>query len=367
MNVDESVRMALSEAPRPASVGSVSGVTAELGSLAGADASGGAPIGPPPSCRPALSPCFKCEYDVTEGRYVIREPKVVVLGRAAPVEPEDPGALRKNVTYVCAVTLRDGEVRAAIVGEDEVPGDVLVSVPVCRIDDRGFDVVTQYHVGAIVIGSDGGSAGCDERSVSQKLGGSGEQAQDDTGVFYLDGFGRFTRSPDGAVMGTYDPPGTVTVDLDAEYPSSDTPAFLMRFGNTSEVDANQLSYARLKFVGGAKGRPGRFDVSVSEDPVSGKTTASFSKPYYDIGGKTYAAAVQPVPIRGACIVALKVSATGSSGTEPEATIETYANLGALQSAQAELVYYISPLYEFGPDGTVVCDFRTGPVIAMGEF
>lgn len=363
MNVDDSVRMALSEAPRPASVGSVSEVTAELGSLAGADASGGAPIGPPPSCRPTLSPCFKCEYDVTEGRYVIREPKVVVLGQAAPVEPEDPGALRKNVTYVCAVTLRDGKVEAAIVGEGEVPGDALVSVPICRIDDRGFDVITQYHVGAIVVGGSA-AAGCDEHSVSQKFGGSGEQAQDDTGVFYLDGFGRFTHFPDGTVMGTYDPPGTVTVDLDAEDPSSDVPAFLMRSGNTAEVDANQLSYARLKFVGGAKGRPGRFDVSVSEDPVSGERTASFSNPYYDVGGKTYVADVQPVPIPGACIVALRVAATGS---QSETGIVTYTDLGALRNAQDDLAYYISPLYEFGPDGTVVCDFRTGPVIAMGEF
>lgn len=362
MNVDDSVRMALSEAPRPASVGSVSGVTAELGSLAGADASGGAPIGPPPSCRPTLSPCFKCEYDVVGERYVIREPKVVVSGQDRPVEPEDPGGLRKGVTYVCAVTRRNGEVGAAIVGEDEVPGDALVSVPICRIDDRGFDVITQYHVGAIVVS--GGAAGCDEHSVSQKLGGSGEQAQDDTGVFYLDGFGRFTRSPDGAVMGTYDPPGTVTVDLDAEDPSSDTPAFLMRFGNTSEVDANQLSYVRLKFVGGAKGRPGRFDVSVSEDPDSGVRTASFSNPYYDIGGKTYVADVQPVPIPGACVVALRVATTGS---QSETGIVTFENFGALRAAQDDLAYYISPLYEFGPDGAVVCDFRTGPVVAMGEF
>lgn len=114
--------------------------------------------------------------------------------------------------------------------------------------------------------------------------------------------------------------------------------------------------------------PGRFEISVSEDEESGEIAATFANPYFDVGGKTYeASSVSSVSIAGACIIALKVNATGSSGTEPGATIETYANLGALQSAQAELDYYISPLYELDADGKVVCDFRTGPVIAMGEF
>lgn len=114
--------------------------------------------------------------------------------------------------------------------------------------------------------------------------------------------------------------------------------------------------------------PGRFEISVSEDEESGEIAATFVNPYYDVGGKTYeASSVSSVTITGACILALNVNATGSSGTEPGATIETYADLSALQSAQADRDYYISPLYELDADGKVVCDFRTGPVISMGEF
>ena len=173
MNVDDSVRMALSEVTRPASVGSVSEVTAELGSLAGTDASGGASIGSPPSCRPTLSPCFKCEYDVKEKRYVIREPKVIVPGQDKPIEPEDPGELHKNRTYVCAVTRENNKVKAEIVEEDKVPDDALVSVPICKIDDsRGFDIITQYHVGAIVLG---GTTFVGDMDGSEVIGGAGEE------------------------------------------------------------------------------------------------------------------------------------------------------------------------------------------------
>ena len=166
--------MALSEATRSASVGSVSEVTAELGSLGGADASGGASISSPPSSRPTLSPCFKCEYDVTEERYVIREPKVIVPGQDKPIEPEDPGELKKNRTYVCAVTWKNNEdVKAEIVEEDNVPDDATVYIPICRIDDdRGFDVITQYHVGAIVLG---GATFVGDMDGSEAIGGSGEE------------------------------------------------------------------------------------------------------------------------------------------------------------------------------------------------
>ena len=173
MNVDDSVRMALSEATRPASVGSVSEVTAELGSLGGADASGGASIGSPPSSRPTMSPCFKCEYDVTEERYVIREPKVIVPGQDKPIEPEDPGELKKNRTYVCAVTRENNKAKAEIVEEDKVPDEALVSVPICKIDDsRGFDIITQYHVGAIVLG---GTTFVGDMGGSEAIGGAGEE------------------------------------------------------------------------------------------------------------------------------------------------------------------------------------------------
>ena len=109
--------------------------------------------------------------------------------------------------------------------------------------------------------------------------------------------------------------------------------------------------------------PGRFAISLSEDDES--VSASFANPYFDVGGKTYEMqSGTSVTVSGACILALKVTATG---TYPSAEIVSFENLSALQNAQASRAYCISPLYKLDADFKVVCDFRTGPVIAMGEF
>lgn len=260
MNVDDSVRMALSEATRSASVGSVSEVTAELGSLGGADASGGASISSPSSSRPTLSPCFKCEYDVKEERYVIREPKVIVSGQVKPIEPEDPGELKKNRTYVCAVTRKNNEdVKAEIVEEDNVPYDALVSVPICKIDDsRGFDIITQYHVGAIVLNLTGNENEndyfADERSVTR----CGNESTDPTQIFktnyfHIYGFGKFTANGYAEPIGTYREASVL--EINPESTDASSVAFLVREGNSKEPDSNFLGYRKIKFGTGSRLSP----------------------------------------------------------------------------------------------------------------
>lgn len=259
MNVDDSVRMALSEATRSASVGSVSEVTAELGSLGGADASGGASISSPLSSRPTLSPCFKCEYDVTEERYVIREPKVIVPGQDKPIEPEDPRELKKNRTYVCAITRENNEVKAEIVEEDKVPDEALVSVPICKIDDsRGFDIITQYHVGAIVLGlaenENENDYFADERSLTL----CGKESTDPTQIFktnhfHIYGFGKFTVNGYTEPIGTYREASVL--EIDPESMDASSVAFLVREGNSKEPDSNFLGYRKIKFGTGSRLSP----------------------------------------------------------------------------------------------------------------
>ena len=115
-------------------------------------------------------------------------------------------------------------------------------------------------------------------------------------------------------------------------------------------------------------------------------TATFVNLYYDIGGKTYQLGdedEQPldsvskdltdddgVPLETA-VLALKAKATGDT---PTATVEVYASLQELREAQGDDKFYLFPLYMVARSGegsaatySVTCDFRTGPILAMGEF
>ena len=119
--------------------------------------------------------------------------------------------------------------------------------------------------------------------------------------------------------------------------------------------------------GGAQS-PGRFDITIEEgeedEDSEPSHTATFSNCYYDVGGKTYETSVEELELSGGEIVALKVTATGSS---PSAEIVTYGSLADLQSAQGNKDYYVRPLYKIGSEFAIECDFRTGPTFDMGEF
>ena len=114
--------------------------------------------------------------------------------------------------------------------------------------------------------------------------------------------------------------------------------------------------------------PGRFDISIEEgeedEDSEPSHAATFSNCYYDVGGKTYETSVEELELSGGEIIALKVTARGSS---PSAEIVTYGSLADLQSAQGNKDYYVRPLYKIGSEFAIECDFRTGPTFDMGEF
>lgn len=107
----------------------------------------------------------------------------------------------------------------------------------------------------------------------------------------------------------------------------------------------------------------------------------FENRYYDIAGRTLeVSSVGGEDIKvdlpdGEVLFALKVDATSPSGSAEIVTYtgdgaddSTGANISAIDKMQAEQEdtdNYITPLYLF-KDGSLVCDFRTGPYIAMGE-
>lgn len=119
--------------------------------------------------------------------------------------------------------------------------------------------------------------------------------------------------------------------------------------------------------------PGRFEITLTADempegsePEEQTYTATFNNPYYDIGGKTYEMSDEEVSLEGikdGSIIYIKISAEGS-GTGAE--LGTSLSLTELQSLQENSMgYYTIPLYKV-QGGSVVCDFRTGPIAGMGE-
>lgn len=123
--------------------------------------------------------------------------------------------------------------------------------------------------------------------------------------------------------------------------------------------------------------PGRFEISKIEkvEPESEgekvKYNVYFENPYYDIGGKTYELpadesvdppAVFETGVEDGNIIALRIAA----GEERSAELMRVTDMGSLASLQDDVKHYTIPLYKIS-GGAVVCDFRTGPISAMGEF
>lgn len=89
---------------------------------------------------------------------------------------------------------------------------------------------------------------------------------------------------------------------------------------------------------------------------------SFANCYYKVGGVLYSGPnISPQLLSGK-FVALRISST-SPGS---ASIEQYNSFSAMASESANDAYVVSPLYEIGSDGSVVCDFRTIPSAQMIE-
>jgi len=109
---------------------------------------------------------------------------------------------------------------------------------------------------------------------------------------------------------------------------------------------------------------GLFKIKGREEGSGGSSTVYFENGYYRIGGKTFQVDNLTKSVPASSIVAVKVDLTGS---QPTATLETFANMDALKDAEADTDYYLMPLYEFDSDLNVVCDFRIGPDAAAWEF
>lgn len=85
--------------------------------------------------------------------------------------------------------------------------------------------------------------------------------------------------------------------------------------------------------------------------------------FYRVGGKTYEfTGTQEISITSG-YVALQVAANGST---PTASLTAYADIAALNQAEADLTKYTVPLY-YVDNNEVKTDFRIGPDCAMGEF
>ena len=103
--------------------------------------------------------------------------------------------------------------------------------------------------------------------------------------------------------------------------------------------------------------PGRFDLE-----SSGDNTYTVKNPYYNVGGKTYVAAVSSVTIENG-IMALSITL---SSTFPTTALVIYQSVAELQNAQKTAGTYVLPLYKFA-DGNIECDFRLGPPAVAWEF
>lgn len=102
-----------------------------------------------------------------------------------------------------------------------------------------------------------------------------------------------------------------------------------------------------------------------EDPTTYK--ASFGNTYFDVGGRTYKLPDRDSEIVGVGagnIIALRVAATGQ---EPYAELVKCIDFKTLQVEQGKYDHFTMPLYQIEVGGVVVCDFRVGPVMSMGEF
>lgn len=103
--------------------------------------------------------------------------------------------------------------------------------------------------------------------------------------------------------------------------------------------------------------PGCFDLE-----SLGDNTYTVKNPYYNVGGKTYMAAVSSVTIKDG-IMALNISL---SSAFPSTALVIYQSVAELQNAQKHAGTYILPLYKFA-DGNIECDFRLGPPAVAWEF
>lgn len=100
--------------------------------------------------------------------------------------------------------------------------------------------------------------------------------------------------------------------------------------------------------------------SESDDPP--QTVNRLENCYYQIGGRTILMSNWTAPQGTSGLVALRVSA---DPTSPGASVQVYANLAALQAAQEDTAYVITPLYIMS-GSVITLDMRRTPFIQLAE-
>jgi hypothetical protein len=100
-----------------------------------------------------------------------------------------------------------------------------------------------------------------------------------------------------------------------------------------------------------------FDLSGTPGSYSSLTNC-----YYSVSGRIYNRGVMHFP-GGEGYLCLEVGAQG----EHTYSLKWHKDEAALIKAQADYSVYTFPLYLFDDKGYVICDLRSTPAIAMGEF
>ena len=102
--------------------------------------------------------------------------------------------------------------------------------------------------------------------------------------------------------------------------------------------------------------------SSSDEGGESQIVVGLTNCYYQVGGRTYHIADYTLPSGSSGFIALRVPANTAT---PNASVQVYANLSALQAAQANLAYCITPLYIVA-DSVITLDMRRTPFIQLAE-
>ena len=212
--------------------------------------------------------------------------------------------------------------------------------------------VRQFVSSAIIVGGGGGGGGGDGKeyygdvqSISLNSGADSDSGSETGDVFQLTGFGKFNledRGEGGAFLESSEMFVGDTPD--------DTVAFVVRVGNSKEVNANTLQYKTLRVGSKSAFRLERV----------GEGSWRIVDCYYNVGGilnLAPASALDKDSLSAGCIAAFCL---------PSQNVRVFSSLEDLREAQKNADEYIVALYVFGAGGAVAVDLRTAPQVQYFE-
>lgn len=234
-----------------------------------------------------------------------------------------------------------------------------INLRICKADveESGERKVRQFVRSAIAFwpGVDENTEryGADERSVTLLQNQSTDPTQILYGhYFHIRGFGKFTPPGWAHEIGTYDAPSTSTINVGGD---PTTFAVLARVGNSSAPDSNSLVFVKLKVSGsGGEGSDADSAKRGCWRVGEGKVVDC----YYNVGGVTKKAGDMTIPANATGYLCAVFSSSGVS-------LQTYADMAALNLGQAGEGRYVVPLYVMAA-GEVSLDMRNAPQIQVFE-